>query len=75
MHNKNKADCNENFRICAEEAIGPLYKWACRDGYITIEFSRVRTGDGGDVRFSSYPQHDECDDTVHGTGILKAHRR
>ena len=27
MHNENKADCNENFRICAEEPIGPLYKW------------------------------------------------
>ena len=27
MHNKNKADCNENFRICAEKSIGPLYKW------------------------------------------------
>ena len=27
MHNENKADCNENFRICAEEPIGPLYTW------------------------------------------------
>ena len=27
MHNENKADCNENFRICAEEPIAPLYKW------------------------------------------------
>ena len=27
MHNENKADCNENFRICAEESIGPLCKW------------------------------------------------
>ena len=27
MHNKNKADCNENFRICAEEPIAPLYNW------------------------------------------------
>ena len=26
MHNDNKADCNENFRICAEEPGGPLYK-------------------------------------------------
>ena len=26
MHNKNKADCNENFRICAEEPVAPLYK-------------------------------------------------
>ena len=26
MHNENKADCNENFRICAEEPIAPLYK-------------------------------------------------
>ena len=26
MHNVNKADFNENFRICAEESIGPLYK-------------------------------------------------
>ena len=27
MHNENKADGNENFRICAEEPIAPLYKW------------------------------------------------
>ena len=27
MHNENKADCNENFRICVVESIGPLYKW------------------------------------------------
>ena len=27
MDNENKADCNENFRICAEESVGPLYKW------------------------------------------------
>ena len=27
MLNKNKADCNENFRICVEEPIAPLYKW------------------------------------------------
>ena len=27
MHNENKADSNENFRICAEESIGPLYRW------------------------------------------------
>ena len=27
MQNEKKADCNENFRICAEESIGPLYKW------------------------------------------------
>ena len=26
MQNKNEADCNENFRIYAEESIGPLYK-------------------------------------------------
>ena len=26
MHNENKADCNENFRLCAEEPVGPLYK-------------------------------------------------
>ena len=26
MHNENKDDCNENFRICAEESVGPLYK-------------------------------------------------
>ena len=26
MHNENMADCNENFRICAEEPIAPLYK-------------------------------------------------
>ena len=26
MHNKNKADCNENFRICAGEPIAWLFK-------------------------------------------------
>ena len=26
MQNENKANCNENFRICAEEPIAPLYK-------------------------------------------------
>ena len=26
MHNENKANRNENFRIYAEESIGPLYK-------------------------------------------------
>ena len=26
MLNENKADWNENFRICAEEPIAPLYK-------------------------------------------------
>ena len=26
MHNKNEADCNENFRICAEEPVASLYK-------------------------------------------------
>ena len=25
--NENKVDCNENFRICADEPIAPLYKW------------------------------------------------
>ena len=27
MHNENNTDCNENFRICAEEPRAPLYKW------------------------------------------------
>ena len=27
MLNEKKADWNENFRICAEEPIAPLYKW------------------------------------------------
>ena len=27
MHNENKADCNENFRICTEEFVAPLYNW------------------------------------------------
>ena len=27
MLNENKADWNENFRICAEEPIVPLYEW------------------------------------------------
>ena len=24
MQDENKADCNENFRICEEESVGPL---------------------------------------------------
>ena len=27
MLNENKADWNENFRICAEKPVAPLYKW------------------------------------------------
>ena len=27
MLNENKADSNENFRICAEDSVAPLYKW------------------------------------------------
>ena len=27
MHNENKSDCYENFRICAEKPVAPLYKW------------------------------------------------
>ena len=27
MLNENKADSNENFRICSEEPVVPLYKW------------------------------------------------
>ena len=27
MLNENKADSNENFRICAEDPVAPLYKW------------------------------------------------
>ena len=27
MHNENEANCNENFRICAEEPVAPLYNW------------------------------------------------
>ena len=27
MLNENQAYCNENFRICAEEPVAPLYKW------------------------------------------------
>ena len=25
--NENMADSNENFRICSEESVAPLYKW------------------------------------------------
>ena len=25
--NENKADSNDNFRICPEEPVAPLYKW------------------------------------------------
>ena len=27
LHNENKADCNENIKIYAEESIGHMYKW------------------------------------------------
>ena len=27
MCNENQADSNENFRICAEEPVAPLYNW------------------------------------------------
>ena len=27
MRNENQADSNENFRMCAEEPIAPLYNW------------------------------------------------
>ena len=27
MRNENQADSNENFRICAEEPLAPLYNW------------------------------------------------
>ena len=27
MLNENKADSNENFKICAEEPMAPMYKW------------------------------------------------
>ena len=27
MLNENTADSNENFRICSEESVAPLYKW------------------------------------------------
>ena len=27
MLNENTADLNENFRICSEESVAPLYKW------------------------------------------------
>ena len=32
MHNENKAHCNENFRISAEEPVAPLYKWQASIG-------------------------------------------
>ena len=27
MHNKSKAKSNDNFRICEEEPVAPLYSW------------------------------------------------
>ena len=27
MLNKNRDDSNENFKICSEEPVAPLYKW------------------------------------------------
>ena len=35
MLNENKADSNENFRICAEEPVAPLYKWYASLGHKT----------------------------------------
>ena len=44
MHNENKADCNEKFRICAEEPVEPLYKQLASIGlygrrYFNYKFS------------------------------------
>ena len=38
MHNENKTDCNENFRICAEEPIAPLYKRGTEIFQLQVKF-------------------------------------
>ena len=40
MLNENKADSNENFRICAEEPVAPLYKWWASLGLLGWSYSK-----------------------------------
>ena len=46
MHNENNANCNENFRICAEEPIGPLYKWKASIGLWGQRYSNYKFSSG-----------------------------
>ena len=46
MHNENNANCNENFRICAEEPIGPLYKWLASIGLWGWRYSNYKFSSG-----------------------------
>ena len=46
MHNKSKADCNENFRICVEEHVGPLYKWYASIGLWGWRYSNYKFSSG-----------------------------
>ena len=38
MQDNNKANCNENFRICSEESIGCLYKWQASLGLYGLSY-------------------------------------
>ena len=42
MCNENKADCNENLRICAEESVGPVYKWYTSFRPVEMELSQLQ---------------------------------
>ena len=40
MLNENMADSNENFRICSEESIAPLYKWKASLGLVGRSYNK-----------------------------------
>ena len=40
MLNENKADSNENLRICAEEPVAPLYKWLASLGLLGRSYNK-----------------------------------
>ena len=40
MLNENKADSNENYRICSEESVVPLYKWSASLGLLGWSYNK-----------------------------------
>ena len=40
MCNENQADSNENFRICAEEPVAPLYNWQASLGLLGQSYNK-----------------------------------
>ena len=40
MLNENKASWDENFRICAEEPVAPLYKWWASLGLLGQSYNK-----------------------------------